>query len=327
MTRWGCVVLAALLFGAPVKSNADAPPQCGIVAPVIRFPANDQGVQIALSTTADTLLFRLRAGQMSLDLDGNEHTYGVKDQGIDGICNGLSALNPAECAGKTPRGECFTACQSAIRAWDGTPETAKKLFCSVGLGSGCGADFSAPLQSVPNDGFFVSETSTKYAPPPQAPSNWLQTQAAQIDPLTVPFFVLPPALRKLPFDASPGDAGVMIRIDGARPPVFFIIGDSGNNGEIGESSARLHQLLSISGVLPTKPQTSAFGQVVNRLTMESPPEVAVAIFRHSSKRPSGTGSLIGLTSDTVMDWINTIGAERLQRLGGVDALVRCAPTE
>ena len=326
MMRLG-LILAALLCSPSLISNAAPPAQCGITSTPIKFPANAQGVPIALSDTADTLLFRLRAGQMSLDLDGNEHTYGVKDQGIDGICNGLSALNPQHCAGVTPRGECFGACQSALRAWDGTPAGAKGLFCSVGLGSGCGPTFFAPLQSAPNQDFFVSETSTNNAPPPQAPRNWVETQAAQIDPLVIPYFVLPPALRGPSFDASPGDAGVMIRTDHVGAPVFFIIGDLGNNDEIGELSARLHQLLSTSGVLPTKQQTSAFGQPVSRLTMDPPPEVAVAIFRHSSQRPNNAGSLISLTPDTIIDWINSTATDRMNRLGGADAVIQCAPHE
>lgn len=263
--------------------------------------------------------------QMSLNLDGAPRTYGVRDQGIDGICNGLSALNPPECAGKTPRGSCFTACQQALRDWDGTPADATRKFCSVGLGSGCGSTFKAPRQSPPNDAFFVSETSTKYVRPPSGPANWVETQAAQLDALTIPFFVLPPAMRQLPFDASPGDVGVMMRIDRTRPEAFFIIGDLGNNGEIGESSARLHQLLSPSGNLPTKEQTSAFGEKVERLTVNGSPAVAVAIFRHSSKRPGGRGTSIDLTPETIMDWINKTGADRLSKLGGVANLLSCAP--
>jgi hypothetical protein len=262
---------------------------------------------------------------MSLDLDGNEHTYGVRDQGIDGICNGLSALNPPACAGVTPRGACFAACQKTIRSWDRTPGTAKELFCSVGLGSGCGATFSAPLQSAPNEDYFVSETATKYHSPPNGPNDWAETQAAQIDPLKVAYFVLPPKLRKLPFDASPGDVGVMIRTDGSRPPVFFIIADSGNNNELGESSGRLHQLLSTSGALPTKPAISAFGDKVIRLWMDASPAVVVAIFRHSSDRPNGTGNMVNLTPETITDWIDRTGADRLNKLGGPAALLACAP--
>ena len=321
--RWQWLLLAGLLVAA--SGTAAVAAQCGITGPAVRFPANAQGVAIATSATADALLFRLRPGQMSLDLDGNEHTYGVRDQGLDGICNGLSALDPPDCAGVTPRGRCFAACQAALRAWDRTPDGARRLFCSVGLGSGCGATFSAPLQTGDNAAFFVSETATKYAPPPGAARTWIQTQAAQIDPLAVPFFVLPPALRRLPFDASPGDAGVMVRTDGARPPAFFIIGDSGNNGEIGESSARLHQLLSRSGTLRTKTETSAFGESVARTAVDGSPEVAVAIFRHSAVRPGDAGSLIQLTRDTVVDWINRTGADRLARLGDADALIACAP--
>jgi hypothetical protein len=319
------LIVMALLAAVSSVAHAAPPARCGITSPPNRFPNNDSGVQVALSETADALLFRLRSGQMNLDLDGNAHTYGVKDQGLDGICNGLSALNPPQCAGQTPRGACFSACQKALRDWDGTPEGAKRQFCSVGLGSGCGPTFVAPRQAAPNQDFFVSETATKYVRPPNGPADWVATQAAQIDPLTVPFFVLPPAMRGLPFDASPGDAGVMVRVDNAKPQVFFIVGDSGNNGEIGESSARLHQLLSVSGVLASKEDTSAFEQKVERLEMEKSPEVAVAIFRHSSKRPNNKGSLIDLTPETIIDWINKTGTDRLEKLNGSAGLLECTP--
>jgi hypothetical protein len=319
MRGLGLYVAVFLSVTAPASLAAE----CGVTSPPLTFPQNRDGVEVAVSSTADALLFKLRPGQMSLDLDGNAHTYGVHDQGIDGICNGLSALNPPQCAGVTPRGACFQACQKAIRDWDGTPEDAKSKFCSIGLGSGCGSTFAAPRQMPPNEEFFVSATSTKYVRPANSPSDWFQTQAAQIDPLVIPFFVLPPAMRRLPFDASPGDAGVMIRADKAKPPVFFIIGDSGNDGEIGESSAKIHQSLSLSGQLPTKEEISAVGQRVDRVAAPASPGVAVAIFRHTSKRPNGVGSAVDLTPETIMDWINTTGAAHLDRLGGAETLLGC----
>ena len=89
MLRLGVILMAALVS---MTAGSQAAPKCGISSLPTKFPANENGVQIATSTTADALLFKLRPGQMSLDLDGNAHTYGVKDQGIDTLCNGLSAL-------------------------------------------------------------------------------------------------------------------------------------------------------------------------------------------------------------------------------------------
>src|SRR5579875_3619471 len=108
------VVALVTAFGRP---SVAAPDACGIEVAPAKFP-NQNGVFIAIDAVHDALLFRLPRNHMSLDLDGNEHTYGIRDQGIDGICNGLSALNPPACAGVTPRGACFAACQQAIRAWD-----------------------------------------------------------------------------------------------------------------------------------------------------------------------------------------------------------------
>lgn len=321
---------SVLLWAAAVCSlQAQTPTNCGLASPLPIFPAvtstNNNGVQIGTNAAADALLFRLPAGRLSLDLDGAPTTYGVLDQGIDDLCNGLSPLSPPECRGVAQRGACFAACRAAIRAWDRTPAGARSLFCSIGVGGGCGPSFSAPLQPPPNDLFFVSQTSVKYAAPPGAPSNWLETQAAQLDSLQVPYFVLPPRMRAQPFDASPGDAGVMIRTDRPHDPVFFIIGDGGNNSQIGEASARAHQLLSTTGVLPTRQTTNAFGQPVSRVWADAPPTLAVAIFRHTSQRPGGTGSLISLTPETINAWIQQTGAAGLARLGGAEALAHCAP--
>jgi hypothetical protein len=65
-----------------------------------------------------------RTNGLELDFDGSPHAYGLRDQGEEGICNGLAPLAPP-CHGKY-RGACFGVCESTFAAWSrnsGDPST------------------------------------------------------------------------------------------------------------------------------------------------------------------------------------------------------------
>jgi hypothetical protein len=226
----------------------------------------------------DTLFFRTE--EVQLDLDGAPRAYGVRDQGFEDICNGLAPLEPPECKGKN-RGECYRPCQSAFAAWSGN-DIAKlgDSMCAIGLGGGDCSKPEVRLQDPPNDDWFVSETKVQVAPPPgMRVSSWIRTQPAQLDPLELPYFVIPSGFRARPWDATPGDAGVILnRKTGTA--VAFVIGDTG--GSLDEGSAKLLAKLRGLSALATAMKVSALGERVERVRGALNGDFRVAIFRHSA---------------------------------------------
>lgn len=266
----------------------------------------------------DTLLFA--TSNIELDIDGSPRAYGVRDQGTEDICNGLGPLNPPQCRGKN-QGACYASCQAAFRSWNGRPENLKDVMCSIGLGGGSCEKPDVRLQSPPNESWFVSETSVHPARPASEPAaGWLRRQAAQLDPNIIPYFVIPSGFRGLPWDASPGDVGIVA--DTAGRSFAFIVGDTG--GSLNEGSARL--LAAIRGLerLPTHGKRNAFGVETDRLTGAVAGDYRVAIFRHSNRRPGGQGTSLSLTSAEIPGFIASVAAERLQRLGGTARVRSCS---
>ncbi len=104
---------------------------------------------------ADDTLF-IRTAEMQLDIDGSPNAYGVGDQGVEDICNGLGPLEPAKCRGRV-RGDCYGACQAAFRSWDGKLSTLGQKMCSIGLGGGGCSTPSVRSQEPPRSDWFVSE--------------------------------------------------------------------------------------------------------------------------------------------------------------------------
>jgi hypothetical protein len=267
---------------------------------------------------ADTLLFA--TPDIQLDIDGHRRAYGVRDQGVENICNGLAPLRPPECRGRV-RGTCYRHCQAAFRSWNGLPEDLGNVMCSVGLGGGsCGVP-AVRLQSAPNQQWFVSETSVHPAPPAGTSlGDWLRRQDAQLDSADIPYFVIPGGFRRLPWDATPGDVGIVVAADGRTIP--FIIGDTG--GALNEGSAKL--LAGLRGLqqLPTTRARNAFGVEVDRLTGAMSGDFRVAIFRHSAQRLPGQSSVLSLAAADIPAFIERVALERLERIGGPAGLRRCS---
>ncbi|MBK8211805.1 MAG: hypothetical protein IPK78_19510 [Rhodospirillales bacterium] len=113
----------------------------------------------------DTLFFASRG--LQLDHDGSPEAYGVRDQGLEGICNGLAPLRHSRVS-RSQSGACFKTCQSAFAAWSrngAQVETLGDSMCSIGLGGGGCSPPSVRLQPPPRQDWFVSETSVRVAPP------------------------------------------------------------------------------------------------------------------------------------------------------------------
>jgi hypothetical protein len=268
----------------------------------------------------DTLVFR--TGSLELDIDGSPDAYGARDQGLEDICNGLGPLEPPRCRGKN-QGECYGHCRTAFRHWDGKPETLGSLMCSIGLGGGGCSEPEVRLQPSPRQDWFVSETAVHSAHPSGvAPAGWVRSQAAQLDTSQIAYFVIPARLRRLPWDATPGDAGVVIDRRTGRQATF-IIGDTG--GALDEGSARLLAHLRGLATLPLRKKTNAFGEEVRRLVGAVEGDFAVGIFRHTAKlNRSSSSLLLDLTADQINAWAETTAQGRLAALGGPDQLVACA---
>jgi hypothetical protein len=265
----------------------------------------------------DTLLFT--TSSLALDIDGHPRAYGVRDQGTENICNGLAPLRPPRCHGRV-RG-CTPECRAAFRQWNGRPQDLRLVMCSVGLG---GSDCHEPhvhLQPAPDQEWFVSETSLHPAPPAGTLlAQWLPRQEAQLDSLQIPYFVIPGGFRRLPWDASLGDVGVVIAADGNAIP--FIVGDAGPS--LGEASAKL--LARLRGVdhLPTSQAANAFGVQVDRLGGAMNGDFRVAIFRHSAQRIPGRSNVLSLGTGEIPGFIERVARERLGPVGGAEGVRRCS---
>lgn len=124
---------------------------------------------------------------LELDFDGNPRAYGVRDQGEEGICNGVAPI-AVPCHGRYD-GACFKVCEDTFAEWSrvsGDPGTLSETMCSVGLGGGGCSRPDVRLQEAPNQAWFVSETSLKTSPATGPLSaEWLRGQAAQLDPAGV----------------------------------------------------------------------------------------------------------------------------------------------
>ncbi|PDS43160.1 hypothetical protein CO662_36690 [Rhizobium anhuiense] len=268
------------------------------------------------------------ANRLAVDIDGSPSAYGVRDQGIEDVCNGLSALKPNECKGKAAAGACYQPCRSAFKAWHDAghePSKMKNYMASTGLGGSGGSPPVLVLQDGDRSDWFVSETSTKLKTG-DLPAKWsdIAKQAAQVDPLAVPYFVIPGNFRKIAWDATPGDFGVIVAPQTKRS-VRFLVGDTG--GDLDEVSALLAAKLAGLDEAPTKEKKSALGEDVQRLKAPEfgTSDFRVAIFRHSGKYKGSLGShkVLDQPSGDLVNWIDTEAGALLDKFGGVDKVLEC----
>lgn len=306
----GLLAAVVLLLGA---GGAQAAPCSGGVA-----LADHAGKSVVLAQ--DTLFFA--TNRLELDHDGSPEAYGVRDQGLENICNGLAPLRPPECRGRN-RGKCFAACQSAFAAWSRNsegPATLGRHMCSIGLGGGGCSVPAVRLQSAPRQEWFISETAVQTSPPIGSPiTGWRTSQAAQLDPALVPYFVIPGGFRRLPWDATPGDAGIAMNATTGQT-AHFVVGDIG--GALDEASTALHTALRGGTPPSTGERNSALGERVRSFLGGSSGDFRIAIFRHTTSRV-GSSPMLTLTSDNLLAWIETTARAKLEAIGGPDRLRAC----
>jgi hypothetical protein len=283
------------------------------------------GKQVVLAH--DALFFRTPS--IELDLDGSPSTYGTRDQGLDHICNGLGPLEPQDCRGKIKPQKCLAACETAFRNWvkhgNDDPKTLAKFMCSIGLGGGHCSKPDVRLQASPRQAWFVSETSVRVVPPAGAAiTDWVKTQPAQLDSLSIAYFVIPGGFRAGPWDATPGDLGAVM--DGPTgTPVPFIVGDTG--GALNEGSAALLAALQGLATLPTKTLTSALGEPVERMKGAKDGGFRIVIFRHTApllpNDQRGDLLVLDKSAAELPGWIRDTVTGKLQEIGGPARIVAC----
>jgi hypothetical protein len=263
-----------------------------------------------------------RTNGLELDFDGSPHAYGVRDQGEEGICNGLAPLAPP-CHGKY-RGACFGVCESTFAAWSrnsGDPSTLPKTMCSVGLGGGGCSKPDVRLQAAPNQEWFVSETSLKTSPPSVPLSaGWQATQSAQLDPSAIRYLVAPEALMKPPWNVRLGDVGIAYYLP-VRKPVTFIVGDGGG---LGEGSVSLLTALRPDQPPKLKQVKSALGEPAMRYTSGVSGEFRFVIFTGTAATVPRSPRVTVEVAEHLRDWIDSTAANALRTLGSLDEIGACS---
>jgi hypothetical protein len=275
---------------------------------------------VSVARLPGKVFFRTKG--LELDFDGSPHAYGLRDQGEEGICNGLAPLAPP-CHGKY-RGACFGMCESTFAAWSrnsGDPSTLPKTMCSVGLGGGGCSKPDVRLQAAPNLEWFVSETSLKTSPPSgPVTTEWLATQSAQLDPSAIRYLVVPNALMKQPWDVKLGDVGIAYHV-ADRKPVAFIVGDGGG---LGEGSVSLLTALRPDQPPKLKPVVSALGEQVMRYTSGVAGEFRFVIFAGTATTVPRFPPVTMEVADHLSDWIDSTAATALRTSGSLDEISACS---
>lgn len=285
----------------------------------------------------NTLLFSTDI--LKIDIDGSKRSYGIHDQGVEGICNGLSPVSPKRCQNafqRTSNG-CFPHCKAKFREWHSKGHKIAdlhKYMRSIGLGGAKGSVPNVKLQPAPNQEMFVSHTSVKYGPWKRGESlEKIEKQSAQIEPFEVPFFVIPGKFRQLRWDATPGDFGVAVHAQDPSRYALFVVGDVGGN--LDEGSAKLQELLRGEPLKPGR-RTNLLGKKVDdfgnlsytRFAPGQQLDLRVAIFRHTSSFDrTKSGARIVLqkahSQDEILKQIGEEAGRLLAEFGGAEMVVAC----
>jgi len=259
--------------------------------------------------------------KLELDFDGSPVAYGLRDQGQEGICNGLAPAS-GSCKGQF-QSACFSVCQQTFASWSrtsGKVEDIPKTMCSFGLG---GSNCSRPnvhLQSAPHADFFVSETSLKVSPNSgPIEHEWTALQAAQLDPATIPYLVAPGAISRV--GVKMGDVGIAYNAAN-NVEVPFIVGDGGS---LGEGSVSLLAALKPDAPPKLTPVTSALGEKVMRYRSGIEGEFHLVIFPSTASLTPGSHSPItSMGADALAHWINDAAHDALQKRSNRAEVFACS---
>jgi hypothetical protein len=308
------IIVPAILFALAAAARAAPPTNCAGMKP-------ENVTQSAKAIRSDGMIY-FRTSGLELDFDGSPHAYGVRDQGEENICAGLAPLKPP-CRGKY-RGKCFPVCQSTFAAWSrssaGNPGKLADTMCSVGLG---GSNCSTPdvrLQDVPDQDWFVSETSLKVTSPSgETDDEWRHKQGAQLDPAKIRYIVAPSAITKSPWSARYGDVGIAFNV-ATRKPIPFIVGDGGG---LGEAAVSL-----LADLLPENPPRlatarSALGQDVQRYTRGIDGDFRFVVFTNTASNVPGRHPMIKQKVADLAAWIEHTATDALKRTS-IENILACS---
>ena len=256
--------------------------------------------------------------KLKVDIDGSRYAYGIADQGVEHICNGLSPVEPKRCQNvpQTNKNGCLGHCKKQFKEWYKNGHKLEKIndyMRSIGLGGSNGSRVELKLQEN-NNTMFLSHTSVSYN---REESN-LTEQEAQIESFSVPFFVIPAGLRLQPWDATPGDFGVAVHAQDSNKYAFFVVGDIGGN--LDEGSVKLQELLGKKGGVSVP---NIFGKKVDRYgnnTLDKfnntkKLDLRIAIFRNTSSLQD-----IKSQKNMLME-IKRIGEKKLEEFGGIEKII------
>jgi hypothetical protein len=308
--------LACLLAALTVASGAGAATCPGGKTGTVGTGDNAHAV-----TRLDKQVF-FSVKSLALDFDGSPEAYGVRDQGQENICVGLAPAS-GPCRGKF-RGACYKVCRDTFAAWSrqsGDPKRLGDTMCSVGLGGSSCSKPEARLQSSPREAWFVSETSLKTSPK-SGPANaaWLQGQAAQLDPKTVRYLVVPSSLRTAPWNVQFGDVGVAVNAAGGEP-IPFIVGDGGG---LGEGSLALLSALKTAAPPSLTKDVSALGEPVMRFKSGVSGDFRFVIFKDTATLAQGSQRLTIHTAETLPTWVDETAAQALKVRSSKAQILACS---
>lgn len=233
------------------------------------------------------------SSQMQVNTDGAPDSYHPDDIGITHICNGVSV--GTNCVWKA---NCLADFNKAKAEGFNGPTK----ICFFAMATERNGKPIIQGSNDPKPGYFVSTTAL------QQPGVDRTTPQAQLDSNHIPFIVIP---RHWQQEATPGvklgDFAVVLRKSSGQMS-SAIVGDLGPKRKLGEGSVALHQALGNDPFRMRFGKRRAWQGIGGR-------DVMYVVFPNSAK------SGVQITKELIAQE----GAQLLEKFGGKDKLLACAP--